>query len=278
MKSVDRGLEHRLGVAPAAAPQVDVAVLGPAVAEHHAAAVALGELGDPVAPLRGAAVVEHRGAGGDEEAERPGAGHRVRGAALERRRGRLVEPPHALVDAGARDQRGALERQPEHLEVGHAEPAPELGGGAGELAGARGVAARVGDVALVEGEPAVLGRRLDALEQPLGALEPAVGDGPRRAEVELVDRQPQRHPRRPQRVAAVAVEREGALAGGEHRSDRRRATTPPSSAPPARRPSPRRERARKAAAASCQRACSSSIQPSVTLALSPVYAAWRAAK
>ena len=124
---LDRGLEHRLGDAPAPAPQVHGAVLGAAVGEHHAAAVALGELGDPVAPLRRAPVVEHRGAGGDEEAERPGARHRVRGPALERRRGRLVEPAHALVDARAGDQRRALEREPEHLEVGHAEPAAELG-------------------------------------------------------------------------------------------------------------------------------------------------------
>ena len=214
---LDRGLEHRLGVGPAAAPEMDGAVLGAAVPEHHAAAVAVGELRDPVAPRRRALEVEHHGAGRDQEAERPGSRDRVCGAALERGGCRLVEPAHAVVHARTRDEHGALEGEPEHLEVGDAAAAAELGRLQRELGGPGGVALRVRDVARVEGEPAVLRARLEVGQKPLGALQPAARHCERAAEVELVDRQPQGHPRRALGVAGRAVEREGALARREHR-------------------------------------------------------------
>jgi hypothetical protein len=75
---LNRRLEQGLRLVPAAPPELDLAVLGAAEAEHHAAAVALRELGDPVAPRRRAVVVEHRDARRDEEAERPRAGDRDR--------------------------------------------------------------------------------------------------------------------------------------------------------------------------------------------------------
>ena len=46
--------------------------------------------------------------------------------ALERGRGRLVQAAHALVTCAAATSVGSLEREPEHLEIGDAEPSPEL--------------------------------------------------------------------------------------------------------------------------------------------------------
>ena len=119
-----------------AAPEMDGAVLRPAEREHVAAAVALGEVGDPVAPRRRALEVEHRGARGDEEAARPRrsrSGSRPRPPA--RPRVASSRQPHALGRRAAHaDERRALEREPEHLEVGDVEPPPELGGALSELA------------------------------------------------------------------------------------------------------------------------------------------------
>ena len=102
------------------------AVLGAAEGEHPAAAVALGERGDPVAPGERALEVVDREAGGDEKAARPGARDRDLGRALERgrpspRRGGACPPrTRAPATSAAPSQREA-----EHLEVGDVEPAPE---------------------------------------------------------------------------------------------------------------------------------------------------------
>jgi hypothetical protein len=136
-----------------------------------------------------------------------------------RRRARRPSPhraAHALLHARARDQRGAAKRQPEHLEVRHAESAPEVGGRRGQLARPRGVAAGVRDVALVEREPAVLGRRVERVEQAMGTPQPPVRHRRGAAEVELVGRQPGSHAGGGGGLAAGGVEVEGPLAGGEH--------------------------------------------------------------
>lgn len=161
---LDRGRQLRFRESPLAAPEVDRAVLCPAESEHVAAAVALGECGDPVAPLVCAPVVEHRNAGPDEEAAGPGTGDRNRGLALERRRGRLVEIAHAFVDLRGRNERGALESKTEHLEVGHVEAPPELRGGGTKFPGRRYVSAGVGKEPFVEGKPTVVGPRLELVE------------------------------------------------------------------------------------------------------------------
>ena len=210
-------LQHRLGVAPAAAPEVDLAVLGAAEGEHVAAPVALGERRDPVAPFDRALEVQDRGAGRDDEAERPGARHRDRRLPLERRRGRLVEAGHALVDPGAGDQRRALQGQAEHLQVGYAEAAAELGGADRQPLRLRHVSHDAGEIALVEGEPSVLRAGLERFEQAPRAPQPAARHRHGAVEVQLVHRQPRRHARGGGRHPAGAVEAVCALARGEHR-------------------------------------------------------------
>ena len=82
-----------------------------------------------------------------------------------------------VLDLGSEDERGALQGEPEHLEVGHPERAPDGGRARAELGGQRGVGSVPGEVALVEVEPAVLGpgssgssRRWALLIQPLATL------------------------------------------------------------------------------------------------------------
>jgi hypothetical protein len=205
---------------------MDRAVLGATEGEHVAAPVAVGELGDPVAPLGRAVEVEHGRAGPDEHAERPGARDRDRRFALERRRRGLVETAHALVDTRTHHERRALERQPQHLQVGDAEAPAQLGRTPGELEGGSGVTAAERDVALVEREPAVLRSRLERVEQAMRPLQPSAGHRPGAAEVELVGGEPDGHAGGAGRIAALLVEPVGALAGGE---DLIRVVEPPTS-------------------------------------------------
>ena len=229
---LDRGLQHRLRVRPPAPPEVDRAVLGAAEGEHVAAPVALRELGDPVAPLERPLVVAHGGAGGDQEAARPGAGDRDLGLALEGRRGGLVEAAHALLDLRAR--RPA--RRPRAR--GRASPGratanrrPSSAARRAELRRLRGLAARVRDVALEEGKPAVLGAGLERVEQAMRASQPAARHRQGAVEVELIAREPRGHAGSAGDVPALPCR------GGRHARAlrtpprRRRATTPPSSAP-----------------------------------------------
>ncbi len=215
---LDGGLQQRLGLGPGAAPHPDRAVLGPAEGQHVAAVVAIGEVGDPVAPRPRPLEVEQRDACRDEEAAGPGARDRDLGVALECGRARLVEVLHPLGDPTAGDERRALESEPEHLEVGDRERPAELGGCRRPLAGRAGVAARVRDVALVEGEPAVVGPRLERVEEPVRAAEPAGRDRNAASEIELVCGEPGRHPGCRRRIARLPVQAVRALTGGEHRA------------------------------------------------------------
>ena len=99
------------------------------------------------------------------------------------------------LDLRAGDERGALQREAQHLEVGNAVPAPELGGVRAELLRRGPVAAGVGEVALLEGEPAVRGPGLEGIEEAMCAPEPAARHGAGGAEVELVGGEPDGHPR-----------------------------------------------------------------------------------
>ena len=191
---LDRCLEHRVRLRPPAPPQVHRAVLGAAKGEHVAASVALGELGDPVAPFEGSLVITHGRARRDQETACPRTRDRDRGLALQSGHGCFVEAAHALLHASACHQRCPLEGEPEHLQIGHAEPPPELGRAAPELPRLSGFATRVGHVALEEGKPAVLGSRLERVEEAMGASKPTAGDRERAVEVELIAGQPSRHP------------------------------------------------------------------------------------
>jgi hypothetical protein len=211
------GREGGLRLGPSAPPEVHRPVLGPAEREHVAAPVALRELRDAVAPLERPPVVERGRAGGDEHAAGPGARDGDRRLALQRGRGGLVETPHALLHLRARNERGAVEREPEHLQVRHSVTAAELRGEGGEPPGLGAVAVRVRDVALVKGEPAVVGPRLELVQKAMRAAQPAARHCPGAVEVELVGREPGRHAGGGGRVPSPPVEAVRQLPRLEHR-------------------------------------------------------------
>ena len=105
------------------------------------------------------------------------------------------------VHPRARHQRRALDRKPEHLQVGHLELPPELGRAAPKLRRLRGLATGVRHVALEEGKPAVLGPRLERVEQAMGATEPTGRHRERAMEVELIACKPGGHPGRARGVS-----------------------------------------------------------------------------
>jgi hypothetical protein len=168
--------------------------------------VAACELGDPVAPLRRSLEVEHGRARADEEAGRPRTRDRNRRLFLQRGHGCLVEAAHAFLDLCGRDERGPLEGEPQHLQIGDAELPTQLGGGLCELPGMHGVAPAVSDVALVESEPAVVGPSLERVEQSMSPLQPAARDRGCCPKVELVDGQPRRHTGRAGGVTSLPVQ------------------------------------------------------------------------
>ena len=200
-------LEQGLGVRPGAAPDAHRPVLRAAEGEHVAAAVAVRELRDPIAPLGRAVQVEDRGARADEEAAGPCGGDRDLRFAFERRRGRLVEAAHSVLDAGGGDERRAFESESEHLEIGDAEASAGVGRDDPAIARRGRVSARMGHVSVVEGEPAVLRRGGERVEEPVRAAEPAARDRRSAAEVELVRGQPRRHACSGGGVTAPPVER-----------------------------------------------------------------------
>jgi hypothetical protein len=94
--------------------------------EDMAQAVALAILHNPLAPLGAAHVVAHPLAGVDEIAAGGANQAEVAHLAADRRRGRLVEAVHALGDGALAHQRQALQRQPDHLHVDHAQRSSKL--------------------------------------------------------------------------------------------------------------------------------------------------------
>ncbi len=132
----DRGDELALGAHPVAARGQHAPVGAAADADQLARAPALGDVAHDHAPLRRAREVADAVAGRDQVAERPAL--REREAQLLRGgdRRRLVEQPHALGDAAADHLGDPVEREPDGLEVGDAELAPEPRREPRELGGA----------------------------------------------------------------------------------------------------------------------------------------------
>ena len=223
----------------------DGAVVGLADPGDEADVEAAAERLDLAAPLRGAAEVAHLLAGADQVAAGPARGAQVLVLAAERRGGGLVEAAHARGDLAVRDQRRALGRDREHLEVDRPEPPAELARLAGEPPRQRRVAAAERRVGLEDGEPAVLGDRVELLQQPCGPLRPAAGDGVLAAELEVVVAEPQREPGRAAQVAGLAVAAVGALAQVEAGLDVVDPPRGPAAAPRAPRRSPRRRAPRR---------------------------------
>ena len=148
--------QHRLGLGPVAVPGEHRRVVGAADAVHELDPHPLRELLELLAPLAGAVEVAHPLAGVDQVAAGPADGLELLVLAAERRRRRLVQTAHPLLNRALADQRQPLCRQPDHLEV------RELPGPA-QLASLRTQPPRRGGVAVLQrhralegGEPAML--------------------------------------------------------------------------------------------------------------------------
>ena len=114
--------------------------------------------------------------------------------------------------------------RPSISQVGYLEAAADRRRLDGELDRPVAVARAARDVALEERQPAVLRTRLELTEQAPGAAEPAARHRERAVEVQLVARQPRRHPRRCRPVATLLVETVRAVA---RREDDVRVVQPP---------------------------------------------------
>ena len=121
----DRGDQLALGAHPVAAGGEHAAVGAAADADQLARAPALGDVAHDHAPLRRAREVADAVAGRDQVAERPALREREAQLLDGGDRGRLVEQPHALGDAAADHLGDPVQREPDRLEVGDAELAPE---------------------------------------------------------------------------------------------------------------------------------------------------------
>jgi hypothetical protein len=206
--------ELRLGLLPAALPDEHAGVLGPALTEQDADPVLLAELGHPHAPLTCSVVVADLLAGGDEVAAGPGDAREQVGFAAQRQHGRLVETVHAVLEVTREDQRLALRRQTDHLELRHLVAAPQGGRLRTETTRRRRVLEQE-QRRLVDGQPPMIRSGRLPLQQPAGPLEPTVRDRGIAAELEMVGRQPRCHARCRSTVTPLPVRPVGGLAGDE---------------------------------------------------------------
>ena len=85
--------------------------------------VAAAIVANATTPLGRPLVVPHTLARGDQVAAGPGDAVQQPRLAVERDRGRLVEPAHTLVQLAIADERAPLKAQPEHLQLGGVESA-----------------------------------------------------------------------------------------------------------------------------------------------------------
>ncbi len=172
------------------------------------------ELAHPLAPLGGAVVVVHLLAGANQVAA-GGADHRgVAELAGGRGGGGLVQPAHARGHLALGDQSQSLEGDAEHLHVRRSHRARDGGGLCAQSPGGHGVAlAHEGDMRLLIGQQRVLGGGRQAVQQTLGALDPAVGDGGFTPEVGVVVGEPDGDPGGGATVISLAEQPVGALPG-----------------------------------------------------------------
>ena len=133
-------LEFALGLVPLAVPHADGGVLRPAHREQRPKSPSGAEGLDARAPLRGAVVVAHAVAGGDQIAARQADGHAVRHVAGDDGRAHAVQTAHALGHLSGADLCDAFHGLPEQLEVPRACGPRGFDGFRCVVAGAVGVA------------------------------------------------------------------------------------------------------------------------------------------
>ena len=213
----DRALELRLGLLPGSGLQQDGRVLGAADVEQRAELPAPRELPHLVAPLQRAVDVADPLARGDQVAADLALPHEVVEVAGPGCNRRLVETPHALLDATFVDERHPLERPADDLDVVAPERVRERDCALGSDPRLLRIAGREGDLGLAHGDPGVLRAGLLVREQPCGAVEPASRHRWAAAEEERVPRQSARDARRARRVVGGAVQAIGPLPCFERR-------------------------------------------------------------
>jgi hypothetical protein len=121
-----------------------------------------------------------------------------------------------LLHAPAQHQRDALERQADRLEIGDRDVAAQRGGATSLPCGLIGIPADVeGISALVERKPAVGGALRKAVEEPVGALEPAAGNRVVSAELEVIGREPGGDSTGAGSIASYAIRTVRPLAGSK---------------------------------------------------------------
>ena len=185
----DRGDQLGLGGRPLAAAVEHLPVGAAADAEQVAAVQALADRPHRLAPLGDPGEVADPFADGDEDAQRPcGRDRELELLAGGHGRG-LVQPPHALVDLALDDQRRALDRDAQRLEVGDAELGAQRRRFARPwLSGRLGIGVDLERVvALDDQQPAVLGGRREpsSSDRPRSSQPAATASSPRKCRASL---------------------------------------------------------------------------------------------
>ena len=174
------------------------------------------ELAHAGAPLGRSLVVPHPLARGDQVATGPSDAVQEPRLTIERHCRRLVKAAHAFLQLAFAHESPPLEPEPEHLELRSPERPAQLDGARRQPPRLdRVLVQRNRDVSLVDGEPAVIDPGLEAVDEAVRALEPAVGNRRLAAKQEAVGGKPGGYPRRGALVAALKVQAVGTLPGVE---------------------------------------------------------------
>jgi hypothetical protein len=117
----------------------------------------------------------------------------------------FVQAQHALADLALLYQGEALQREPQHLDVGHPQLAADGDGPGGAGLRGGGVLSQVErGVAVQQRKPAMLRREREGFQQVPRALPPATGDGRLAPEVQVVGTEPHGHAGGAQVVSGLA--------------------------------------------------------------------------
>ena len=174
------------------------------------------ELAHAGAPLGRSLVVPHPLARGDQVATGPSDAEQEPRLTIERHCRRLVKAAHAFLQLALAHESPPLKPEPEHLELRSPEHPAQLDGARRQPPRLDRVLVQGNrDVSLMDGEPAMIDPRLEAVDEAVRALEPAVGNRRLATKHEAVGGKPGGYPCRGALVPALKVQAVGALPGVE---------------------------------------------------------------
>src|SRR4029453_2398259 len=215
LESAHSRAELALCLLPAALPAEHARVVRSAGVEQKDVVLTT-ELAHARTPLRCSFVIAHPLARGDEVATGPRDAVEEACLTGECDRCRLVEATHAVLQLAFAHERPPLEPEPQHFELRSAEPPAQLDRALRQPPRfGRVLIQRNSNVSLMDGEPAVIHSRLEAVDEAVGALQPAVGPRRLASEEQMVRREPGGYPRRRALLASLEVEAVGGLPGVE---------------------------------------------------------------